>query len=343
MRTAVLCPLAVAVSLMLVFLGASRAAGEAPVPQGPPAGQDTPRPTYTNPISNVRIADPFVLKHDGVYYLVGTAGRNGFLCWTSRDLVDWSPAGYALKATDESWGKRTFWAPEIFEYRGRFYMAYSAMHERGHGYRICLAVSDTPAGPYTDLRAPWFDIDWSTIDADPFIDQDGTPYLFFTRVGVVRKDPEHPENKLITGATYGVRLRDDLSGLDGEPVLCVQAEQPWELVDKDRTLCNEGPFVFRHGDRYYMTYSSGNYARPAYGIGYATAPSPLGPWTKSTSNPLVQTDLSIGVSGPGHSSNTTSPDGSELFLVYHSHRDPQTPAPTASSTSTACTSGRTAA
>ncbi len=74
-----------------------------------------------------------------------------------------------------------------------------------------------------------------------------------------------------------------------------------------------------------MTYSSGHYASPAYGIGYATAPSPLGLWTKSPANPLVASDSAVGVSGPGHNSITTSPDGAELFMVYHAHADPQNP------------------
>ena len=70
-----------------------------------------------------------------------------------------------------------------------------------------------------------------------------------------------------------------------------------------------------------MTYSAGHYADPNYGIGYAKATHPLGPWTKSEDNPIVKLDLSIGVSGPGHNSITMSPDGKEMFMVYHSHAD----------------------
>jgi hypothetical protein len=35
----------------------------------------------------------------------------------------------------------------------------------------------------------------------------------------------------------------------------------------------------------------------------------------------VATDPAIGLSGPGHDSITVSPDGSELFMVYHTHAD----------------------
>lgn len=65
--------------------------------------------------------------------------------------------------------------------------------------------------------------------------------------------------------------------------------------------------------------------KPEYGIGYATAPSPVGPWTKPSDNPLVVQNLEIGVSGPGHNFITVSPDGRERFMVYHAHTDPKRP------------------
>jgi hypothetical protein len=62
-----------------------------------------------------------------------------------------------------------------------------------------------------------------------------------------------------------------------------------------------------------------------YGIGYATADKPLGPWVKAGENPIAATNLDIGVSGPGHNSITRSPDGKEIFIIYHTHADPQKP------------------
>jgi GH43 family beta-xylosidase len=48
-------------------------------------------------------------------------------------------------------------------------------------------------------------------------------------------------------------------------------------------------------------------------------------WTKSQDNPILSRNIELGISGPGHNCITQSPDGMEMFIVYHSHADPQKP------------------
>lgn len=59
-----------------------------------------------------------------------------------------------------------------------------------------------------------------------------------------------------------------------------------------------------------------------YSVGYATADNPMGPWSKAAENPILKSNLKIGVSGPGHNSFACSPDGKELFIIYHVHTFP---------------------
>ena len=278
--------------------------------------------TYTNPVGEtpIHMGDPFVLQHGGRYYLFGTnASNEGFKCWESTDLVHWTPKGWAYQETDDSWAKSHYWAPEVKEYRGKFYMTYSAMPKKAETPRllIALAVSDKPEGPYKDLHAPWFDFGYSAIDGHIFVDDDGKPYLYFSRNGV--------QDGYSFGIIYGVALADDLSKPVGEAVKLMEADQPWEKVRYAENRCNEGAFVLKHKGRYYMTYSANHTGFPHYGIGYATADKPLGPWVKAEENPIAATNLEIGVSGPGHNSITRSPDGKEMFIVYHSHADPKKP------------------
>ena len=299
----------------LLCLGCANARG------GAAAGTRAPAlsaPTYTNPIGAVEVADPFVLLYSNRYYLYGT----GFKTCTSVDLVNWQSLEKAYRPGERAWGTGAFWAPEVIFHSNRFYAVVTCTHAGQEGFRLCLLVSDRPEGPFTELYGPWCDVGWSSIDGHIFIDDDGTPYLFFDHVGVL---PQNDGKGPMFGLIYAMRLKRDLSGPAGEPVLCAKADQEWEEPHSTFSRCNEGAFVIKHAGRYYLTYSAHHYAKPRYGIGYATAPAPLGPWTKSASNPLARTDPALGVSGPGHNSIVASPDGKELFMVYHTHRDPAKP------------------
>ena len=281
--------------------------------------------TYTNPVGTaegpISLGDPFVLRYENMYYLYATAGGDGFDCWRSTDLIDWAFWGPSRRKSEESWGGENFWAPEVFHYSDKFYMVYSAYQRNaprgGSHYRLCLAVSDRPEGPFIDLYAPWCDTGEPCIDGHVFIDTDKIPYLYFAR----NYGRKHNNQGYLSAEIYCARLAPDLTHAVTEPVLCTGADQEWENPYSMDTRCNEGPFVFRHDGIYYMTYSANNYRHPFYGIGYATALSPTGPWTKNIANPLVIQNPAIGVAGPGHNSITVSPDGKELFMVYHTHAD----------------------
>ena len=277
---------------------------------------------YTNPIGeNIRMGDPFLLLDEKTYYLYGTTGGKGFKAWKSKNFSSWQECGNVFLFDSLKWGQSQFWAPEVIKYQNKYYMTYSCQKKDDkNGFKICLAVADRPEGPFKEIKAPWFDNGWSCIDAHIFIDTDQTPYLYFNKVGVV-DNPWH-----IYGKIYAVRLSPDLLSFETEPILVSEPEQPWEEMDPNlKSLCNEGAFVFKEKDTYYMTYSAGHYASPRYAIGYATAKKPLGPWKKAQNNPLIQQNTDENISGPGHNSITFSPDGKERFIVYHIHHDPQKP------------------
>jgi GH43 family beta-xylosidase len=283
--------------------------------------------TYTNPVGDsLIIADPFVILHEGTYYLYGTSAGDGFLCWSSDNLVEWRPLGYAYQRAEDSWGKGSYWAPEVVRYRDKFYMVFSCSGgETGNtGLRVCLAVSDRPEGPFRDLRVPMFDYNYGCIDGHIFIDQDTIPYLFYEWVGVVG-EPWNREG-YFWGMIFGTRLEEDLSVPEGrQHQLCLYVDQEWEGARSMHARSCEGMTVFRHNGTCYMTYSCNHYSDPDYGIGVATAETPLGMWTKSRDNPILAKRLEIGVSGPGHNCIVQSPDGSETFMVYHTHADPDHP------------------
>jgi len=284
-----------------------------------------PAGTYTNPLG-VDLADPDVLFHEDVYYLYATSDLRyanlGYFVWTSRDLVHWEEHGeMALLRDHATWGSHNFWAPDALHYNGKFYLFYSCVGPVEPGetsHRICAAVADSPVGPFKEVRAPLFDIGKAVIDAHVFLDpaNGNKPYLYYSL--------DHSENVKRDGRRrselYVVPLAPDLLSIEGEPTFCFGASQPWEGKIELEDTWNEAPFVMRRDNgTYVMTYSARVFSDPLYAVGYATARSPLGPWTKAQENPILKRTRRA--SGPGHNSIVPSPDGKELFVVYHTHKD----------------------
>jgi GH43 family beta-xylosidase len=285
-------------------------------------GQDKEKKFYTNPVSNITgIGDPFVFQFDGVYYMYCTSENSlmeGFYVWTSTDLVNWEKRGLALSnKTSGVFGIDRFWAPEVVRYKGKFYMTYSAGDSDGV-LKLCLAVSDNPLGPFENYQSSWYVHPLSHIDATILIDDDRA-FVYF-----VRDCSTNIVNDRQTSQIFVARLSGDLKTFASEPKLVITPDQPWEDINETR-LWNEGPFVFKHNGKYYMTYSANGFNTNEYCVGYATADNPLGPWTKAGENPILKANMGIGVSGPGHNSFAYSPDGIELFIIYHTHTFPYKP------------------
>jgi beta-xylosidase len=262
--------------------------------------------TYTNPVAE-NLPDPYVLRHDGMYYAYGTnAPGEGYRVLSSPDLVHWTDRGFAYHKTEQSFGKRHFWAPSVIEHKGKFYLFFSSHGPLGNGkesHRICLAVADSPLGPFKDLKSPLLDLGKATIDAHPFVDTDGKAYLYYAL-----DISENGKSEL-----YVVPLSEDLTQVTGKPVFCTRPDADWE-----GTEWNEAPYVFKWQDTYILMYSARGFFDPLYALGFATAKSPLGPWKKSPDNPILR--KTERVSGPGHNSVIASPDGKELFCAYHTHK-----------------------
>lgn len=263
-------------------------------------------------------ADPFMLRDtDGTYYVYCTSEKGGgFDVRRSRDLRTWEELGVAIGPENARWGVSCFWAPECYRIDGRYYLFYSANWKENptgeeENFRIGVAVSDYAAGPFADLSdAPIFDPGYPIIDANVY-QEDGQLYFFYSRCCYKHRVGEWEESWI-----YGVELKRDFSGVIGEPRLILRPEQEWEGRSAAETgrRWNEGSFLFKQGDTYYMTYSGNFFGGPDYAVGYATAQSPLGPYVKAPENPILERGGHI--TGTGHSCMTHLADGS-MAIVYH--------------------------
>ena len=310
--------------------------------------------TYQNPLP-VKFGDPYVLHVKGdKYYMYGTGGvaRNGFAAYSSDDLVNWKSEGQVYFASNKNgWSDSTaewdgaYWAPEVYERNGKFYMFYSAQWRKNptkeiENFRIGVAVAEAPTGPFIDMSdKPIFDPGYPIIDANVLFNEDGKVYLYYSRACY-----KHPvESEIATWAkqkgwydeieeswVYGIEIKPDFSGAIGEPVMLLRPpvkmddkQAEWESRSVTSREVNrrwtEGSVAFKINDTYYMMYSANYFGGKNYAVGYATSNHPLGPFTKSNNNPVLQKNVEQGgtVTGTGHNSITYSPDGKEMFCVYH--------------------------
>lgn len=278
-----------------------------------------------NPIGIINIGDPFIIENEGEYYLYATTFNEGigsikgFNCWVSKDLVNWSKPYEAYRANERSFGYKDFWAPEVIKHNDKFIMHYSARMKENDSLRIGVAISDKPTGPFIDVydKKPMFDFGYAAIDGHVFIDDDGKKYFYYDR-----DCSEHIYEDRNESHIYVCLLDETLTKIISEPQLVIKPEQEWEKSTGDWRW-NEGAFVLKKDDEYYLMYSAGFFESPTYGIGYAKSKSPLGPFVKASENPIVRSKEGF-FSGPGHNSVFKGKDN-QLYCAYHVHVDMNNP------------------
>ena len=240
---------------------------EAPAEEAPAAPTHVPG---TNPIVRDRFtADPFALVVDDTVYLyVGHDQARGdemfnlqeWLCYSSKDMRNWTAHGPIMRATDFEWAVADAWASHMVQKDDKFYFYTTVQHDDTHrGKAIGVAVSDSPTGPFVDARGSALVYDamtpnsrrpWEDIDPAVFIDDDGTAYMTWGN-----------------GDCYFVPLKPNMTELDGD---IGKIELPHYV---------EGPWIHKREDTYYLTYAAMEPGVGAEQIAYATAPSIHGPWT----------------------------------------------------------------
>jgi xylan 1,4-beta-xylosidase len=165
--------------------------------------------------------------------------------------------GYALFKND-AFGSRGFWAPHVFFYNHKFYMAYTANEN------IAIAESENPLGPFKQEIIKPISGNVKQIDPFVFID-DGKKYLYHVRV--------EEGNRI-----FVAEMKDDFSDIKPETLKeCIWATELWENTAKSSWSVTEGPTVMKHKHNYYLFYSANDFRNVDYAVGYAVAPTPYGP------------------------------------------------------------------
>lgn len=262
----------------------------------------------------IHLADPAMLYYRGQYYLYGTVEGNaneGFLVYTSADMKKWKAAkevnnGYALRKGDV-YGTANFWAPQVFFYKNKFYMAYVANEN------IAIAESESPLGPFTQKVKQPLAATVKQIDPFVFIDNDGKKYLYHVRLS--------GGNKL-----FVAEMSDDFAAIKPATLKeCITATSQWENTANTDWPVTEGPSLLKHNNMYYLFYTANDFRNPDYAVGYAVSMNPTGPWKKYAANPILSRK-NIGKNGTGHGDFIRDKKGS-LIYVFHTHNADSVVAP----------------
>ena len=187
--------------------------------------------------------------------------------FSSDNLTDWQDHGVIVSQEQVPWGKPdaySMWAPDCVEKGGKYYFYFPNAPKSGRGFAIGVATADSPTGPFRIAAEPIRGV--MGIDPCVLVDNDGTAYLYWSGMGI-----------------RGARLKDNMTELDDEletvtfpqgGTMQVGGQQMQGLPDGFK----EGPFAFRRGDWYYLTFPWVRKEKGTETLAYAMSRSPLGPW-----------------------------------------------------------------
>lgn len=240
------------------------------------------------------------------------------MAYKSKDLLHWQRPEVVFSVPKTAFATQGAWAPEVHEYRHRFYLFTTLFNEqktiaeppdvwrRTYVRATIIAVSDSPDGPFTmmDENGPPTPPDFMTLDGTFYIDPTGRPWMVYA----------HEWIQKIDGTMEAVPLKDDLSAASGPPIHLFKAsDAPWlnsTITPNTQGLnfVTDGPEVYRTKTNnllmLWSSYENGLYVET---VARSESGGIAGPWKQL--QPLVKDD-----SGHGMLFHTF---GGQLMLVLH--------------------------
>lgn len=268
-------------------------------------------------------ADPYVYRHtDGWYYFTASVPAYDGICLRRAKSLAELPKAEEV----EVWHKHEegpmsihIWAPELHYLDGKWYIYYAGGDKDDiwaiRPYVLECQGDDPLACEWKELgkmkRAPEdeFSFEAFSLDATVFENKGKYYYVWAEKVGVGKQI-----------SNLYIAEMENPHQLKTVQVLLTTPDYDWERIG---FWVNEGPAVIKHDGKLFLTYSASE-TGACYCVGMLTADmdadllDPLS-WKKER-YPVLQTDASRLIYGPGHNSFTTDEDGSDI-MVYHARTE----------------------
>ena len=223
----------------------------------------------------------------------------------SQTVLAWS----APSGTNYS---RQIWAPELqrIDDSWYIYVAASDGDNATHRMQVLQRINTDPFGQFTYLNQLAPTTDRWAIDGTSF---EWNNTLYFVWSGW-EGTTDGQQN------LYIAQMRNPWTIL-GERSLISSPQFSWE---KFGLPINEGPQILIHDGELHIIFSASGYWTKQYALGRLTYNGTgsllsAASWTKASQPVFAATSQ---IKGTGHASFTTSPDGTEHWIVYHAHANP---------------------
>ena len=268
-------------------------------------------------------ADPYVYRHtDGYYYFTASIPAYDKIVLRHSETL----AGLQDAEEVTIWVKHEsgimsehIWAPELHYIDGKWYVYYAGSDKDDiwalRPYILECADQDPMTGTQVEKgkiqRADEdeFSFEAFSLDATVFENKGKYYYVWAEKVGVGKQI----SNLYIAEMESPVKLKT-------VQVLLTTPDYDWERIG---FWVNEGPAVIKNAGKIYLTFSASE-TGAAYCMGMLTADEDadlLDPrsWSKDR-YPVLKTDASREIYGPGHNSFTTDEEGNSI-MVYHARKE----------------------
>jgi len=269
--------------------------------------------------------DPAIIRQNGVWYAFYTG--SGIKVKRSEDGTNWVHDGQVFRSTPR-WAKEmvpnagsSIWAPDIFHYKGRFYLFYSVSTFGKNTSVIGLAVNET-----LDRKDPnyeWKDMGlviesgpgdfYNCIDPNFTVDKQGNPWLVF-------------------GSFWsGIKLLP----LDKKTLLIREGADMTALAYRPGSNAVEAPYLIYRKGFYYLFISFDSCCRgveSTYKIAVGRSSIITGPYYDRSGSSLLEGGGSVlkegdeRWKGPGHCGVYTERNASILYFHAYDALDAGNPA-----------------
>jgi GH43 family beta-xylosidase len=285
----------------------------------PPVIEPPASCTFTNPL--VTGADPWVVKQGDSYYFAQSINNGIWISkattltgvFTAPPVKIWAPA-------DTGWNRTNLWAPELHFADGRWYVYYAA-GAAGPPFTsqhagVLQSADANAQGAYADKGMLYTGDSLGTGTGNRWSIDLTTTQIGTQRYAIWSGWANNATTDKTPQQLYIARM-DNPWTIASNRVMISAPTAAWERgTELD---LQEGPEVLQRGSDVFLIYSTRESWLVDYKLGQLRLASGADPmlassWTKS--GPVFTGNA--GVYGVGHASFTTSPNGAENWIVYHS-------------------------